>query len=111
MSDYDDRAGNPIRVGDYIVYAALWDRSATLKFGRVTELTTRKEEDWKTHTKEPTVKAVSVDLWFDKGHKLQNDGHPVTLAFFDRILSIEGYMVPGDAKKLLDGAWADLGGW
>ena len=54
MLEHRDLTGREVRVGDFIVYAALWDRSATLRFGRVAAL---KERTGWGREPSPTVRA------------------------------------------------------
>ena len=102
--DHKDIAGRDIKVGDYIIYAALWDRSATLKYGKVTGLAER-DGAWCYNAeprKTPTVKIYSADRDFNGKWELQKKGHVVTLGYLDRLSVIEPHQVPADAKKLLD---------
>lgn len=112
MSKYVDIAGDPIEVGDYIVYAALWSRSATLKYGRVVKLVEKKDE----YSNKVSHKAqvVSVDRSWDDKWELQGGGwskKPIekyqvqTLGFLDRMLVVRKEQVPDEARELLDTAY------
>jgi hypothetical protein len=77
--EYKDIVGKEIQVEDFIIYAALWDRSATLKFGIVTQLSQRENGD-------PTIKVITVDRTYKGVWGLQNNGRPITLGFLDRLM-------------------------
>ena len=100
-----DLSGILIAPGDYIVYAALWDRSAVLKYGLVTRLGLSKPRysyKLKKHdVQEPTVRVVTVDRDFEHKWELQKKGNEVALGFVDRLLVISDDCVPEDARKLL----------
>ncbi len=105
MHPYRDLVHNPVFEGDYIVYSALWSRSAVLKFGIVTELTTRKEDKDTL-----VIKVITVDRitkWDGtntyKVWELQNNGKPVTLGFLDRLMTVP--MLPDELEVLLDEAY------
>jgi len=116
-----DVADNEIEVGAYIVYAALWSRSATLKYGRVVKCVTA-EQDKYDYAKDTSAKVeyykiqvVSVDRSYNDKWELQGAGwgekHDVskvkiqTLSFLDRMLIVDKYQVPEEARKLLDAAY------
>jgi hypothetical protein len=104
MSDHKDIAGQEIKVGDYICYAALWDRSATMKFGKVTRLADRDEAYVynRERKKIPTIRLRSVDRdWHDKW-KVQAKGKEITLGYLDRLIVVPAELVPPAAKELLD---------
>jgi hypothetical protein len=101
MSKHIDIAGQPILVGSLIAYAALWSRSATLKYGRVTRLEEREPSSWGNGQPIPTVRAVSVDRSFGDKWELQNKGREVSLGFVDRMLVVNGGQVPEEAFRLL----------
>ena len=99
MLEHKDLAGHTVVPGDFIVYAALWDRSAVLKYGIVTEL--YQQDKWYQGI-QPAVKAITVDrTWKEPGWELQKSGQPVVLSFLDRLLIVGNDRVPGGAQKLL----------
>lgn len=113
MTTHLDIAGKRIEVGDFILYAALWDRSATLKYGLVTKLAER-EESWvpalRGPGKVPTIRAISVDRgWHHEGRRwsLQKQGKPITLSFTDRMLAVGVADVPAEVRTMLRAALAE----
>ncbi len=113
MKKHEDLAGNPIKVGDYVAYAALWSRSATLKYGRVLALTETKVPSYGSE-KAPKVQVVTVDRSWDDSWEIQGGGWEnkdpakaklVTLGFVDRMLVVTKAQIPDDARKLLDAAY------
>lgn len=107
--EHKDLAGKQIEVGSFVVYAALWDRSAVLKYGIVSSLKERKDA-WRPQTRDygpiPTVGIVSVDRGWEHQWELQNDGKEITLGFVDRCLVVPTFAVPTDAMHLLTEEYA-----
>jgi hypothetical protein len=97
--EHRDIAGNAVTVGNIIVYAALWDRSATLRYGRVVALATRTTNQ--PGVVKPTVRAITVDRGHDGVWNLQKDGGQVTLGFLDRLLVVHCDQVPPGALEIL----------
>lgn len=105
--EYRDILHNPLDTGDFIIYAALWDRSATLKFGIITEKSSRVE----TYKGEiPTLKVITVDReikFTENGHthewELQNKGRPITLSFLDRLMYMS--MIDDELEVILRNAY------
>ena len=97
-----DISGNEIKVGSYIAYAALWDRSATLKFGKVTELAVRKPRYGGMDPEVNTLRAVTVDRGWNNVWEVQNKGKPITLGFTDRLIVIPESLVQKEALDLLN---------
>ena len=114
-----DINGREIVAGDYVLYAALWGRCATMKYGRVTRFDRRKPS-WKGDDgpKATTVKVVSADresIWSARDPNepwrrpeivgvrwvLQNDGREVTLGFPERMVVLPPELVPDDVRELL----------
>ncbi len=127
-AELDDRdlAGTAIKIGDYIVYAASWGRCPILKYGRVVGFGEKEETSYvRAGTElefvtrvELKIKAVTVDrsldvrqsngAWLYKW-ELQNakrKNTSVTLSFTDRMLVVPSHMVPAQACKVLDRAYA-----
>ena len=102
--EHKDLAGNDIRVGDYVAYAALWSRSAVLKFGIVVALKERGNTG--------TIGVITVDRSWMWGAtpprriwELQNNGREITLGFTDRCIVVSGSSVPNEVLGLLTGAY------
>lgn len=107
MTTHVDIGNTEITVGSYIAYAALWSRSATLKFGRVTALAFRESLWARPEDKTvPTIKCVSVDRQWNDNWQVQSRGKPVTLAFLDRMIVVGPTQVPDAAREILDAAFA-----
>lgn len=107
---WQDIAGTPILDGDYVVYAALWSRSA-LKYGRIVGLTLDKATGKNPHVQLVTVDRAWDDVWELQGGgwKERNDPDKCrvqTLMFLDRMLVVTADRVPEEVKKLLDKAYA-----
>lgn len=119
MSEYRDLANQPINVGDIVCYAALWSRSAVLRYGRVKSLKTRKDK-WKDAqntdqlTNQLTIGVVGVDRVHKSGrnpHTLEwlfweewditKKGHEITLGFLDRLLVVRPEQLPREVRDLL----------
>jgi len=98
---YKDIAGQTIKPGDIVLYASLWDRSATLKYGRVTRLCSR--EAWRGHKRgeTPTLRVVTVDRDWDGKWEIQKKGAEVTLMWLDRMLVVTPALVPAKVALLL----------
>ncbi len=109
---HQDINGHDIQPGDYVAYAALWDRSATLKYGIVVKLKERKPKWYKNtgNPPEPTVGVVSVDrttkweagVCLGVTWELQAKGREVTLGFLDRMLVVDEISVPETVRRILD---------
>jgi hypothetical protein len=81
---YKDMMGKEIVVGDYIVYAGLWSRSAMLKIGKVVALKQRKESYPEKTI--PTLQVKGVELGWN--NNLRPNSKISTLAFLDRLMVI-----------------------
>ena len=101
---YQDMFGRDIRVGDYVVYAGLADRSAVLRAGRVLEL---------THSKtgygdpEPKIKCESWNNFRSQGWSGEGGSgkqKAVSLSFFDRMIVVPEEYVSERVKGDLDGS-------
>lgn len=107
---YKDMFGRDIKVGDYIVYAGLADRSGVLRAGRVIEL---------THSKTaygdpiPKVKCESWNNFRSQGWNnevLSGKQKAVSLGFLDRLIVVPAEIVSEKIKKDLVGPVADFMG-
>jgi hypothetical protein len=112
--EYKDMFGRDIKVGDYIVYAGLADRSAVLRAGRVIELTHSKEKvslyDRKTgkHSVgyEPKIKCESWNNFRSQGwsgEEKSGKQKAVSLGFLDRLIVVPADYVSDKIKEDLDG--------
>jgi TfoX/Sxy family transcriptional regulator of competence genes len=77
--EYRDMFGNEIKVGDYIVYGGLADRSAVLRAGRVVALKNGKvrAQSWNNYR---------AQGW--NGEVKSGKQKDVTLAFLDRLVIV-----------------------
>lgn len=101
--EYRDMFGREIKVGDYIVYGGLADRSAVLRAGRVIELKCTK--DWSGKLS-PKVKAESWNNYRSMGYGgIEKSGKQkaVSLGFLDRIVVVPESYVSDKVKRDLDG--------
>lgn len=108
-NNHFDIANNEIKPGDFVIYSALWDRSATLKYGIVTRLAKRGSSRYLLESEKYTVRVLSVDRnWSGKTKittwELQKKGKEVTLGFLDRMLVVPSTLVPIQAKEVLQKA-------
>lgn len=113
---YKDMFGHDIKVGDYIVYAALADRSGVLRAGRVLELTHSKPR-WPDEVVEPKVKAESWNNyrsqnvpWNNPAAEISGKQKSVTLGFLDRLIVVPESIVSAKVKADLDGPETDWQG-
>lgn len=105
--EYKDMFGRNIKVGDYIVYAGLADRSGVLRAGRVIELTHSKTGYGKP---EPKVKCESWNNYRSKGwngEEKSGKQKAVSLGFLDRMIVVPEEIVSEKIKKDLDGPVVD----
>lgn len=108
--EYKDMFGRTIKVGDYIVYAGLADRSAVMRAGRVLELTYSKST---YGDPEPKIKCESWNFYRSKdwnGKEKSGKQKAVSLGFLDRLVVVPEEYVSDKVKKDLDGPVADYWG-
>ncbi len=100
---HKDIAGEEIKVGDFIVYTALAGRSAVMRFGRVVDLKERDASLYGPKDKIPTLRVITAEAsWSQKGRwNLQKKGGVVTLGFLDRLLVVNGDVLPRGAWEVL----------
>ena len=98
--NYKDLAGQPIKPGGIVVYAALWSRSAMLKYGRVTRLCSRGGQYEGQGTVSP-IRVVTVDRNRNDAWEIQKKGTEITLMFLDRMLVVPPALVPPEVFRLL----------
>lgn len=100
--EYKDIAGRAITVGAIVCYAALWDRSATLRYGKVTALKSRPAQRWMPEGPVAlTLRLTAVDRDHDGVWHIINNGNAITLSFLDRLLVVPDILVPVSALRLL----------
>ena len=113
-AEYLDMFGREIKVGDYVVYAGLADRSAVLRAGRVIELTYSKQEvsiyDRKTgkhsYGYEPKIRCESWNNFRSqgwKGEERSGKQKAVSLGFLDRLIVVPEDYVSEKIKNDIDG--------
>ncbi len=103
-----DLAGKEITPGCFIVYAALWSRSAVLKYGIVVRLDKRKQT-YGGSKEIPTLRVITVDRTgrWDESQKylyswnFQNHGKEIILSFLDRVIVISKNDMPKEVLDLL----------
>lgn len=112
--EYKDMFGRDIKVGDYIVYAGLADRSAVMRAGRVVELTYTKA---KYSSVEPKIRVASWNNfrandrnWKDPNKKTSGRQKDVVLGFLDRLIVVDASTVSDQVKNDLAGPVADYWG-
>jgi len=105
-----DLAGNEIKLGNYVAYAASWSRSPILKYGIVTRLAERKHRYWPTDSETgkstPSIGVLTVDRDFKKQWEIQREGKEIVLGFLDRLLVVSPQQVPFEALDILSKAYA-----
>lgn len=116
--EYKDLFGNDIKVGDYIVYAAVDGRSGTLRSGRVLKLTTSKPDKWSPN--KPLEPKVMCATWSNfraqSTWRTNAESEPsgrqknVTLGFLDRMIVVPADQVSDKIKKDLNGPVYDWRG-
>lgn len=116
--EYKDMFGRDIKVGDYVIYAGLADRSAVLRAGRVVELTHSKQKvsiyDRKTathrHDYEPKIRCESWNNFRAQGWSGEDKSgkqKAVSLGFLDRLVVVPEDYVSDKIKRDLDGTIDD----
>lgn len=104
--EYKDMFGRDIKVGDYIVYAGLADRSAVLRAGRVVELTFSKTG----YSELPKIKVESWNNFRAQGEGLSGKQKAVSLGYLDRLVVVPKDFVSEKIKTDLAGPVADYFG-
>ncbi len=101
--------GNDIKVGDYIVYGGLADRSAVLRAGRVVALTQSKEKvrfydrsigEFRNDY-EPKIRCQSWNNFLSQdwgGKEKSGKQKDVSLGFFDRLIVVPEKIVSQKIK-------------
>lgn len=112
--EYRDMFGREIKVGDYIVYAGLADRSAVMRAGRVVALTHSKEKvsiyDRTTGDRrydyEPKIRCESWNNFRSQGWNGEDKSgkqKAVSLGFLDRLVVVPEEYVSQKVKYDLAG--------
>jgi hypothetical protein len=109
--EYKDMFGNDIKVGDYIVYAGLADRSGVLRAGQIIELTYTKGGYGAV---EPKVRARSWNNFRSRdgydGNTRSGRQKDVSLGFLDRMIIVPTEQVSEKIKADLAGPICDWQG-
>lgn len=110
--EYLDKAGQIVKVGDFIVYGSLLGRSAALKFGKVLSIKSKtypiRKWDFNSNTNVETGKTQTEysirvlgfvhNYWWKPNSEYASKG---TLSFPDRTLRIEVDRLPENVQKIL----------
>jgi hypothetical protein len=112
---YKDLFGRDIKVGDYIVYAAVDGRSATMRSGRVLELSHSKPSEYSFEPIEPKITVASWSNfravgWGDGDEERSGRQKNVKLGFLDRLVVVPEDQVSDKIKKDLAGPVCDWSG-
>ena len=95
VESYEDKAGQTVKVGDFIVYGHALGRCAALKFGKVLKIETVKcdrRDEWRIN-----VRGIDDDHYSGE-LKVSRIG---TLMFPERTILANDF-IPQDYKDLLD---------
>jgi hypothetical protein len=103
---HGDVFDNPVKVGDFVLYAASLGRSPILKVGLVLELRNQKggypeRELHKISVR--TAERVGARPWVRDGYvwELQKKGSPITLEFTNRMVRVAPKTIPAAVRKML----------
>jgi hypothetical protein len=111
---YKDLFGRDIKVGDYIVYAAVDGRSATMRTGLVLELSHSKPSEYGYQSVDPKITVASWSNFRAKGwsddHERSGRQKNVKLGFLDRLIVVPEDQVSDKIKKDLAGPVCDWSG-
>lgn len=111
---YKDLFGRDIKVGDYIVYAAVDGRSATMRTGRVLELSHSKPSEYGSDPIEPKITVASWSNFRATGwsndHERSGRQKNVKLGFLDRLVVVPEDQVSDKIKIDLAGPVCDWSG-
>lgn len=100
-----DLNGREIEVGNYIVYPALWSRSAILKFGKVVKINPLTIDKYGS-AKPETISMLGVEYQsYEKDIKFIPNQTISALKFDYRLMVIDASAINLEAKKLLDAMW------
>lgn len=105
MKNHYDIADNEIKPGDFVIYAALWSRTAALKYGIVTRLAEREDGALYDRDAKYTIRVLSVDRDHDDKWEIQKEGKEMALGFLSRLLVVPSELVPTQAKAILRKAY------
>ena len=111
---YKDLFERDIKIGDYIVYAAVDGRSATMRTGRVLELSHSKPSEYGFQPIEPKITVSSWSNFRAKGwsndHERSGRQKNVKLGFLDRLIVVPEDQVSDKIKAALAGPVCDRRG-
>lgn len=98
--DYSDLLNQPIKVGSYIAYAATVGQSATLRIGKIVELTSKKADECRHDYDILKVKVKAANMEF--GDKPSVMIKLITLEYFHRLVVIPEGSITQEIKDLLN---------
>lgn len=104
-----DVFGNPLAVGDFVIYAAALGRSSILKVAIILELREVKKWNDRVAYKVSTRTAERSSVYkpgnrpWDGTYewKLQKDGKKIVLEFTERMVRVDPATLPKQVRKLL----------
>ena len=97
---------NPIKVGDYVLYAASLGRSPILKVGLVLELRAKRDDLFNRVSHKVSVRTAERVGTYRKGPgtyewSLQKKGSPITLEFTSRLVRVSPKIIPVEVRAML----------
>lgn len=101
--EFQDKAGNPLKRGDFIVYGHALGRCAGLRYGVVVEIKEGKV-DWSQTG--PKLHVFGIDDDWD--HRAPTICRKGVLSFSSRVLKVRKDQIPLNQLSLLEKALGDL---
>ena len=105
---HTDVFNNPLKPGDYVIYAASLGRSPILKVALILELRTKDRPYFRHPSKLYKVSVrtahrvgVYSKLLDEYDWELQKKGSPITLEFTSRLLKVPAKSIPVKIRRLL----------
>ena len=92
MSEFKDKSGRSVSVGDLIVYAVSYGRSPGLSYGLVLGITENKK-----------LKVIGCDTDNFQNEKFRMNSKPSFLMYKDRVLVVDSKQVPQSILVALSG--------
>lgn len=102
MNTFLDRAGQEVKVGDFIVYGHALGRCAGLQFGRVLSIKSIERQRFSGIEEHWRIRAQGVNEDYNKPQLIK----PGTLKYPDRIILANDF-IPQKLKDLFDGPAQD----
>jgi len=94
-SKFKDKSGRVVSIGDFIVYAQAWGRSAGMNYAKVLDI--KMSKAYGATRAYPTLRVIGIDTSWG-GKNLQK---PSTIVYSDRILVVSPKQVSPRALKTL----------